>query len=74
MDVDKNKSNGQEIDRQIGNLPNSFGCNFFFYLLWRPKGSVAAWSVVCGVNVMKEVALFSLFFHVMILNVGTGRV
>lgn len=58
-----NKLNGQEIDRQIGNLPNSFGCKLFFLLVMATK-TVTAWSAVCGDNVMKEVVtLFSDISH-----------
>ena len=38
LDVNQNKSDNQEIDRQIGDVPKSFGRQFFLYLPWRQNG------------------------------------
>ena len=37
LDVNQNKSDNQEIDRQIGDVPNSFGRQFFFLLAMATK-------------------------------------
>ena len=42
LDLNQNKSDNQEIDRQIGDVPNSFGRQCFFQLAMATK-TVAAW-------------------------------
>ena len=39
LDVNQNKSDNQEIDRQIGDVPKSFGRQFFFVLAMATKRS-----------------------------------
>lgn len=44
-DTEQFCSNGQGRSRQIGDLPDSFGCHFF--LLAMATKTVSAWSAAC---------------------------